>query len=148
MIWESKEMHDDSLNPENDPFGPPAISTVVHCIHCGEEYDSYRIEWRVERDADGEAHGFWCCPMPSCDGKGFGFDIFPVDPEYRDENGELMWYSDDADDDDDEFEDSLFIEEGFGPLDEDLEEEEAEWLEDEEAPSRGSLPDREDDIPY
>lgn len=141
-------MNEDALNPDHDPFGPPAISTVVHCIHCGEEYDSYRIEWRVERDADGEAHGFWCCPMPGCDGKGFGFDIFPVDPEYRDENGELMWYSDDADDDDDEFEDSLFIDEGFGPLDEDLEAEDAEWLQDDEAPSGGVLPDREDDIPY
>jgi hypothetical protein len=141
-------MNEDSLNPENDPFGPPAISTVVHCIHCGEEYDSYRIEWRVERDADGGAHGFWCCPMIGCDGKGFGFDIFPVDPEYRDENGELMWCSDDADDeDDDDFDDAMFIDDGFGALDEDLEEE-AEWMQDEEAPSHGSLPDREDDIPY
>ena len=136
------------LNPENDPFGPPAISTIVHCIHCGEEYDSYRIDWRVERDADGTAHGFWCCPMPGCDGKGFGFDIFPVDPEYRDENGELMWYSDDEDDEEDEFADSMFIDDGFGALEESLEEEQADWLVDEEAPSRGSSPDREDDIPY
>ena len=95
-------MAHDSLNPDNDPFGPPAVSTVVHCIHCGEEYDSYKIEWRIERDADGTEHGFWCCPMPGCDGMGFGFDIFPVDPEYRDENGELMWHSDDEDDDEDE----------------------------------------------
>jgi hypothetical protein len=95
-------MDHDSLNPANDPFGPPAISTVVHCIHCGEEYDSYKIEWRIERDDDGTQHGFWCCPMPGCDGKGFGFDIFPVDPDYRDENGELMWSGDDEDDDDDE----------------------------------------------
>ncbi len=99
-------MAHDALNPDNDPFGPPAISTVVHCIHCGEEYDSYRIEWRVERDADGQVHGFWCCPMPGCGGMGFGFDIFPVDPEYRDENGELMWCSDDEDEfEDDEFAD-------------------------------------------
>jgi hypothetical protein len=34
--------------------------------------------------------------MPGCDGKGFGFDIFPVDPEYRDERG--GWFSDDDDD--------------------------------------------------
>jgi hypothetical protein len=95
-------MAHDSLNPDNDPFGPPAVSTVVHCIHCGEEYDSYKIEWRVERDPDGAQHGFWCCPMPGCDGKGFGFDIFPVDPEYRDENGELMWSGDEEDDDEDD----------------------------------------------
>ncbi|HEY4235087.1 MAG TPA: hypothetical protein VGM76_16770 [Lacipirellulaceae bacterium] len=91
-------METDRPNPDNDPFGPPAVSTVVHCIHCGEEYDSYKIEWRIERDADGTEHGFWCCPIPGCDGMGFGFDIFPVDPEYRDENGELMWQSDNQED--------------------------------------------------
>lgn len=143
-------MNEDALNPDSDPFGPPAISTIVHCIHCGEEFDSYRIEWRIERDADGTAHGFWCCPMPGCDGKGFGFDIFPVDPEYRDENGELMWCSDDADDEEDDFEDAMFIDDGFGPLDDsELDAvEEPEWLEDEEAPSRGSRPDRDEDLPY
>jgi hypothetical protein len=149
-------MAHDHLNPENDPFGPPAISTVVHCIHCGEEYDSYRIEWRIERDLDGQSHGFWCCPMEDCDGKGFGFDIFPVDPEYRDENGELMWCSDDEDDEDDEFEDELFKDDDFEALDDDLDgeevvEEASEWFVreesgDEEAKSRGSLP--EDDVPY
>lgn len=91
----------DPLDAELDPFRPPAISTLVHCIHCGEEYDSFRIEWRVEPDADGNPHGFWCCPMPDCGGMGFGFDIFPVDPEYRDENGQLMWCSDDEDDETD-----------------------------------------------
>jgi hypothetical protein len=126
-------MAHDHLNPENDPFGPPAISTVVHCIHCGEEYDSYRIEWRIERDLDGQSHGFWCCPMENCDGKGFGFDIFPVDPEYRDENGELMWCSDDEDDEDDEFEDELFKDDDFEALDDDLDgeevvEEASEWF--------------------
>ena len=143
-------MNEDSLNPDNDPFGPPAISTVVHCIHCGEEYDSYRIEWRVERDLDGQAHGFWCCPMPGCDGKGFGFDIFPVDPEYRDENGELMWCSDDEDEDDDEFEDDEFLDSEFAELDDEDEdeEEEVEWFLDDEAPSRGSLPEQDEDIPY
>jgi hypothetical protein len=145
-------MAHDHLNPENDPFGPPAISTVVHCIHCGEEYDSYRIEWRIERDLDGQSHGFWCCPMENCDGKGFGFDIFPVDPEYRDENGELMWCSDDEDDEDDEFEDELFKDDDFEALDDEEEVEEvSEWFVreesgDEEAKSRGSLP--EDDVPY
>lgn len=150
-------MTDDALNPENDPFGPPVISTVVHCIHCGEEYDSYRIEWRVEHDANGCVHGFWCCPMPDCDGKGFGFDIFPVDPEYRDENGELMWCSDDEDEED-EFEDDLFGDDLIGDVefatidddDEEDEEEEDDWLMDldSEAPTRGALPDRDDDVPF
>jgi len=90
----------DPLNADADPFRPPAISTIVHCLHCGEEYDSYRIEWRVETDSSGGAHGFWCCPIENCDGRGFGFDIFPVDPDYRDENGEKMWVADDEEDDD------------------------------------------------
>jgi hypothetical protein len=95
-------MCDNRPSPDNDPFGPPAVSIVVHCIHCGEEYESDRIEWRIECDSDGTEHGFWCCPISGCDGMGFGFDIFPVDPEYRDENGELMWHSDDEDDDDED----------------------------------------------
>jgi hypothetical protein len=142
-------MTHDSLNPDNDPFGPPAISTVVHCIHCGEEYDSYRIEWRVEHDADGGVHGFWCCPMPGCGGTGFGFDIFPVDPEYRDENGELMWCSDDEDEEEDEFDDVVFGDSEFAELDDDEDDEEEEdWLVDDEAPSHGSRPDRDEDIPF
>lgn len=115
----------DPLNPDNDPFGPPTISTLVHCIHCGEEYDSYRIEWCVERDHDGRRHGFWCCPMPGCDGKGFGFDIFPVDPEYRDENGELMWCSDEDEEEDGDNEIEQLLDDDFeldelDPLDDDF----------------------------
>ena len=115
--------HDD-LNPDKDPFGPPAVSTVVQCLHCGEQYDSYRIEWRVEQNADGQPHGFWCCPIAGCDGKGFGFDILPIDPNYRDEDGESLWDDDDGDEldelDDDfddgfEFGDSL----EFEPVDRD-----------------------------
>ena len=109
-----------------------------------------QIEWRVERDADGNSHGFWCCPMPGCDGKGFGFDIFPVDPEYRDENGELMWCSDDGDDDEDEFDDDEFDDEAFAEFDEldDEDEEEEDWLLDDEAPSRGPRPAPDEDIPF
>ena len=88
------------LNPDGDPFKPPAIPTDVACLHCGEEYDSYLIEWRVETFPDGSQHGFWCCPTPGCDGRGFGFDILPTDPEYRDERG--GWVTDDEDEDDDE----------------------------------------------
>ena len=136
----------DPLDPDVDPFRPPAIPTEVGCLHCGEEYDSYRIEWRVERDADGEAHGFWCCPMPGCDGKGFGFDIFPVDPEYRDENGELMWCDDDEEEfEDDEFGDGEFAE--FDDLD-DEDDDQEDWLLDDEAPSRGARPDGDEDIPF
>ncbi len=97
-------MANDPTDPENDPFYPPAIPTLVGCLHCGEEYESYQIEWRIETDTDGNPHGFWCCPTPGCDGKGFLFDIFPIDPDYQDERGGWVW-TDDADSD--EFEEEL-----------------------------------------
>jgi hypothetical protein len=76
-----------SDDPDSDPFAPPEISTEVFCIHCGETYDSWQIEWRVQTCADGTERGFWCCPIPDCDGMGFGCDILPIDPNYRDERG-------------------------------------------------------------
>ena len=97
------ELH---LDPDADPFKPPPGSILVHCIHCGEEYESFRIEWRIEDCPDGK-HGFWCCPIEGCDGKGFGFDIFPIDPEEAarygieisdDDGEEEEWLEDDLDD--------------------------------------------------
>ncbi len=82
-------------DPTGDPFGLPAIPTLVGCLHCQQEYDSYLIEWRVKPGRDGRPHGFWCCPTPGCGGVGFGCDIFPTDPKYRDEHGNRMWVSDD-----------------------------------------------------
>ena len=93
-------MNYDPLDPQNDPFGPPEVSIEVGCLHCGETYDSYLIEWRVETDADGKQHGFWCCPTPDCDGRGFGFDIFPTDPEYQDERRGRVWCDDEEFDED------------------------------------------------
>lgn len=86
-------------NPDEDPFKPPAVPTEVHCLHCGRQYDSYLIEWRTRTDADGKERGFWCCPTPGCDGKGFGFDIYPTDPDYVDEEGRLFWSVEDEEDD-------------------------------------------------
>jgi hypothetical protein len=97
-------MSDLPLDPDTDPFKPPTIPTVVSCLHCGEDFDSYLIEWRVETGEDGSAMGFWCCPTPGCSGKGFGFDIFPLDPEYRDENGDRLWNGDEDEGDDEPFE--------------------------------------------
>jgi hypothetical protein len=84
----------------DDTFRPPQVPVEVGCLHCQQTYESYLIEWREYTDEKGTTHGFWCCPIPGCDGKGFGFDIFPTDPEYRDERtGELMWCSDDEGED-------------------------------------------------
>ena len=89
-----------SDDPHADPFAPPELSTEVCCLHCGETYDSWQIEWRVSANAEGGEHGFWCCPIPDCDGKGFGFDILPTDPNYQDERG--GWVFDGDDDGEDE----------------------------------------------
>lgn len=90
--------------PVKDGMHPPTIPEMVHCIHCDEEYDSWRIEWRVLEYPDGTTHGFWCCPIPGCDGKGFGVDIYPVDfpPDgcWKDEDGreiQMVWDDDEED---------------------------------------------------
>jgi hypothetical protein len=90
----------DPLDAGGDSFRPPEIPTLVFCLHCRQEYDSYRIEWRVLTNADGKPHGFWCCPIPGCGGLGFGCDIFPVDPDYQDERGGWV-HDDDGDANDD-----------------------------------------------
>lgn len=91
-------------NPETDPFRPPAIPTEVFCMHCQQEYESYLMEWREEIADDGRRDGFWCCPTPGCDGKGFGFDIFPIDPDYCDEHGQPMSpFGEEEDEEGDEF---------------------------------------------
>jgi antitoxin HicB len=91
-MTEYVEFHlsDSDLPPEalRDPMRPPKESTLVHCIHCDEEYDSWRMVYRVSVGHDGKVHGFWCCAMPGCDGAGFQFDIFPVDPNYIAEDGQ------------------------------------------------------------
>lgn len=151
-------MSEDQPPPEawEDCFHPPSISTLVHCIHCNEEYDSWRIEWREFVREDGTTHGFWCCPIEGCGGAGFGFDIFPVDPNYIDPDGRDMgeWVETDDEEIDDDDED--------GDAEEDWDEEddgEFEWPkedddEDEAGESDtlapGGPPPRieEDDIPY
>jgi hypothetical protein len=89
------------LPPEalRDCFRPPDVPVEVHCIHCGREYDSYLIWWD-EEIVDGERSGFWRCPTPGCGGAGFGFDIWPTDPDYVDpRTGEKMCFFFDEDDD-------------------------------------------------
>ncbi len=116
-------------DPSSDPFSPPEVPTEVCCIHCGETYDSWQIEWRTATNQDGVEQGFWCCPMPGCDGMGFGFDILPTDPNYQDERGGWV-HDDDSEDEDDDIE--LF------DFDED-------WLEADDVPPELRLT---DDIPF
>ena len=105
---------DDPDAPIKDGMHPPTQPQLVGCLHCGEEYDSWRIEWRV----NDRGHGFWCCPTPGCGGAGFGMDIWPADFDddgtWTDADGrELHWdFGDDEEDEDDDFE---FDDSGDGP---------------------------------
>ncbi len=119
---------------ERDPFRPPTVPVIVHCLHCDQEYESYLIHW-VDETTESDAPGFWWCPTPGCDGKGFGFDIFPVDPDYRDEQGNLMWVEDDDDEDYDEADECV-----------DLEADTEDWEVD--VPRQPPAEDIEDDIPW
>jgi len=92
----------DPLDRDSDPFKPPAEPVEVGCLHCQCIFMSDQMVWRIQTNADGEKHGFWCCPDPACDGKGFGFDLLPTDPNYRDENGGWVCFDDDEDDDDED----------------------------------------------
>jgi hypothetical protein len=110
------------LDPDEDPFRPPAKPREVACLHCGRHYSSELIEWRIRRGADGAVMGFWCCPMSGCDGAGYEFDIYPVD-----EDG-LAWFERDAaedgeGEDDADWDDDWDEEEALG-LGEDEDEEE------------------------
>lgn len=98
MIWLMSDAR--RPDPDADMFRPPAIPTEVYCPHCRKEYQSYLIRWE-EEVIDGKTDGYWSCPTPGCEGKGFGFDIFPTDREWRDENGDLMWVGDAADEEED-----------------------------------------------
>jgi hypothetical protein len=145
-VPEQAPLPDQQLEP--DPyFCPPPVPTLVHCLHCNEEYESYLIEWREYPGRDGEREGRWCCPMPGCDGVGFCFDIFPVDPEWRDEHGNKVWYDDDEGDesefDDDDAFDAQPSDE-LGLVDDDAEMEQF-------SPERHDLrpaPPRDEDIPF
>src|SRR5688500_1760211 len=98
----------------DDPFHPPSIPTQVECLHCGEVYDSYLIQWRANSDASDRENmpGYWCCPTPDCDGIGFGFDIWPTDPDYVSEDGSMMSFDDEDGEEDD---DDAYAEESLDP---------------------------------
>jgi hypothetical protein len=63
---------------------PPTVATLVKCHRCGQEYESSRIEERLKGDDEGGPQ--WCCPIPGCNGRGFGFNILPVNRQYHNED--------------------------------------------------------------
>jgi hypothetical protein len=87
-------------DPDTDPFRPPKVPTLVGCLHCQQVCESYLIGWRERPTVDGQAWGFWCCPVEGCGGAGFGCDILPIDPAWTDEDGERIWVEDDEEEED------------------------------------------------
>ena len=88
----------DPADPQADHFRPPSIPTLVWCMHCHEEYDSWKMYYDISTDNDGRESGVWRCGISGCDGVGFGFDIYPVDPDYVDPDGRDMgeWCADET----------------------------------------------------
>ncbi len=80
---------------QHDVFGPPPEAIEVHCLHCDHSYMSDLII--AIQAADGSIH--YACPVPNCDGMGFGFDIHPTDPTWCSEE---MGYFQSWDDDEEE----------------------------------------------
>jgi hypothetical protein len=72
-------------------LSPPKVPVEVGCIHCGQAYSSSQIRWDPVNESNPD-RGFWRCPMPNCEGTGFLFDIWPTDPEYRDEDGNKVFF--------------------------------------------------------
>jgi hypothetical protein len=86
---------------QRDPFGPPEVPCECFCLHCRRTFMSDQIWFQKVKGARDGFEGFWMCPTPNCSGKGFTFDIFPVDPDHPANEG---WVSDDGEyyDDEDE----------------------------------------------
>jgi len=99
---EPVDLRDERVN--DDPFGPPKIPCECYCLHCRRTFMSNEIWFqRITNSQPGKLDGFWMCPTPNCDGKGFTFDIFPTDPDHPANEG---WtYTDDEDEDFDDADD-------------------------------------------
>ena len=90
----------DGERGHDDPFGPPKVPCECYCLHCRRTFMSSAIWFqRIKNAQPGKLDGFWMCPTPNCDGKGFTFDIFPTDPDHPANEG---WSYDDDDDEYDE----------------------------------------------
>jgi hypothetical protein len=89
----------DDSSPQDDPMGPPKEPCECWCMHCRRTFTSDQMWFqRVIGDSRG-FEGFWMCPTANCSGAGFGFDIFPTDPNHPANEG---WHHFDDDDEEEE----------------------------------------------
>lgn len=141
-----------SDDPERDPMAPPAVPCECWCLHCRRVFMSSEMWFqRVINDPRG-FEGFWMCPTPNCDGKGFAFDIYPTDPAHPANEG---W--DFTDDEYDEEEDEpgewdpqetryAEMDETWGDNEEDDDLEGEEWKYGLEPGERPPAPDWQEDV--
>ncbi len=64
-----------------DPMGPPEgdLEALCGCLHCGEfgpRFEAVEMRWL-------DKEGMWACPCTICGGRGFEFDIFPVESRWE-----------------------------------------------------------------
>lgn len=66
------------INPPgdyDDPFAPPCVPVLVRCLHCDFVYMSSEMAYGKRFHSH---DSIWWCKNKTCDGGGFGFDIFPI----------------------------------------------------------------------
>src|SRR5438034_5453442 len=92
-----------------DAMAPPLEPCECYCLHCGRTFLSDGMWFQRVVNAKDGFPGFWMCPTPNCSGAGFGFDIFPTDPDHPANEG---WSDDDGED---EFDDDVEFDEAGPP---------------------------------
>jgi hypothetical protein len=73
----------EQLPPEahDDPFQPPPenLTLTCACIHCGQNshaFEAVEMRWIVNEN-------MWACPCTTCGGRGFQFDIHPIERQWQ-----------------------------------------------------------------
>jgi hypothetical protein len=84
---------------------PPDEPIMVFCLHCGKEYMSSEMVPPSGKRTPVMMEGMWWCGTPGCNAGGFGLDIFPVDPEWKDPKGLVHIITDDEEEEDFEWDD-------------------------------------------
>lgn len=103
----------EELSEAFDGFPPPDEPIVVACLHCGERYMSDRMIPPSGPRLPVMHEGMWWCATPGCDAGGFGIDIFPVDPTWKDPKGLLHILEDDDDIDAEELAELAALDDDF-----------------------------------
>ena len=140
------EAHEDSMGPPRDR--PERKCACIHCGPGGRVFEAIEMRWMANEE-------MWACPCTTCGGRGFQFDIHPIEREWQCAECH-HWYTpekftskyakcpkcgstyangwyDDADEDGEPVTDEDFEEDFDEEFDEDLDDDMGEETDDEEA---------------